>query len=82
MKFKITSGPNVQFYLVTAFFVYMSYANWSIWPIIGWIGFCLALIPLCIWLHQWNQKENEQMLKDFPHDPYIQKKYGGQCSKH
>lgn len=75
-KYKIVGGPNWQFYAVTAFFVWASVENESPWPILGWLAFCVAIIPLCFWVHRLNEREDAQMLKDFPHDPYIQAKYG------
>lgn len=73
---KITSGPNWQFYAVTAFFAYISVEKSSPWPLLGWVGFCIALIPLCIWLHKWNERQNRKMAEEFPLDPFIQAKYG------
>jgi len=53
---KITKGPNWQFYAVTAFIIYWSIASESIWPVLCWIAFWIAMIPLCIWLHKRNQR--------------------------
>jgi hypothetical protein len=75
-KFQITGGPNWQFYAVTAFFVYASFSSGSPWPILGWIAFCVLLVPLCLWIHRWNERENQKMLAEFSDDPYIQAKYG------
>lgn len=42
-----------------------------------WFSVVMAImVPLCFWMHRWNEKANEQMLRDFPDDPYIQSKYG------
>jgi hypothetical protein len=75
-KYQITSGPNLQWYLVTAFFIWWSCDKQTPWPILGWLAFCVVLIPLCLWIHKLNEREDAQMLKDFPDDPYIQAKYG------
>jgi hypothetical protein len=75
-KYEITGGPNWQFYAATAFFIYLSITGETIWPVLCWILFCIAMVPLCIFLHKWDKKEDEKMVRDFPLDPYIQKKYG------
>lgn len=72
---KIVSGPNPSFYVATAFFALLSWSGKSPWPIVGWVVFCATMIPLCIWLHAWNKKQDQKMLADFPHDDYIQRKY-------
>jgi len=71
----ITKGPNLAWYALTIFIVLISWNNSSIYPILGWILFWAALIPICIWLHNYNEKEREKLLKDFPYDPIIQAKY-------
>ena len=76
MNIKITSGPNLQGYLVIALFIYWSYSSNSIWPILGFLGLFAVLVPLCIWVHKLNQRADEEMLREFPNDPYIQAKYG------
>lgn len=75
-KYEITSGPNWQFYVVTAFICYWAWSSWTVWPIVGWIVVWIVMVPLCLWLHGVNERANQKMLRDFPHDPYIQKKYG------
>lgn len=76
----ITGSPNWQFYAVTAFFVYISYANWTPWPIIWWTVACAVMIPVSFALMKWNEGAEKRhaaaMLRDFPHDPAVQKKYG------
>lgn len=73
---KITSGPNWQFYAVTAFIIYWCVNDQTIWPILGWIAFWIVMIPVCIKLHKWNEAGNAKILRDFPNDSYIQAKYG------
>ena len=80
-KYEITGGPNWQFYFVTALIVYWAWSGWTIWPIIGWIVFWIIMVPLCIWLTRYNDRANEQMLRDFPDDSHIQRKYGRKVDK-
>ena len=54
---KIISGPNLQFYLVTAFVCYWSYDIHSFWPIVLWIIFCIVLIPASILFHKWSHDD-------------------------
>lgn len=51
-KYEITGGPNWQWYVVTALFLYLSIAEASPWWILGWLAFNIVLIPLCLWIHQ------------------------------
>lgn len=74
-EYQIVSGPNWQFYVSTGLFIYWSLAIGSLWPILGWITFCLLMVPTSLWLHQYNEKQQEALLREFPDDPYIQKKY-------
>lgn len=74
---RITSGPNLQFYAVTAAVLFICSEKQSFWPLAIWIGFCAAMIPLSLGLHRWNQRQNRKLAEEFPHDPEIQKKYGG-----
>jgi hypothetical protein len=73
---KIVSGPNVNFYLITALFLGISWHNRSPLPFSYWIAFNLIMIPVSIWLYKWNKKQNQKMVEDFPLDPFIQNKYG------
>lgn len=74
---KITGGPNWQFYAVTAVVLWVCAEKQSLWPLAIWVGFCVLMVPLSLALHRWNRRQNERMLRDFPHDPYIQEMYGG-----
>lgn len=66
----------MPWYGMTALFVYLTWANHNPWWIVGWLLFNVALIPLCLWLHRWNHRQNAKMLEEFPYDPEIQRKYG------
>jgi hypothetical protein len=74
-KYECVGGPNWQFYAATAGILYWSYQSWSVLPIIGWALFWIILTPICIKLHEWNEREDAKMARDFPLDPFIQKKY-------
>jgi hypothetical protein len=63
-RYKITGGPNWQFYLVTGFFIYLSIQIWSLWPILGWLGFCVLLIPICFKLARWNEDEEKKRARE------------------
>ncbi len=57
-KYEIVGGPNWQWYAVTAFIVYASVENKSVWPILGWLGFWVLMIPLCLWIHKLTQPKH------------------------
>lgn len=73
---RITSGPNWQFYAVTAAVLFICADKQSLWPLAFWIGLCVLMVPASLGLHRWNRRQNERMAEDFPHDPFIQEKYG------
>jgi len=62
--YKITGGPNWSFFLATGFFAYLSYATWSVWPILGWLGFCIALIPICFSMARWDQAQEDRRKRE------------------
>lgn len=53
----------------------LCYEQKSIIPFLWLVLFMGILTPLCIWIHYHNKLEDEKMLKDFPFDSDIQKKY-------
>lgn len=77
---KITSGPNLNFYIVTGFFLYASVRTNNWWILVGWFIFCALMIPLSLWAHEWNKKREvahrEFMLKNYGNDPWVQEKFG------
>lgn len=73
---KIVEGPNLNGWLVIGFVLLLSVVKLSILPILYFLAFLALLVPVCLWLHIVNERAGAKMLKDFPDDPYIQKKYG------
>lgn len=81
----IVNGPNLNFYVFTALFLWLTVETKSPWPIICWSGGCLVLIPICLLLHRWNEqataRHRERMLRDFPLDLEVQAKFGTPAKK-
>lgn len=75
-KYEIVSGPNLQFYIATIFFAYWSWTTLSLWPIVGWTIFWVAMILLSLWIYSWEEQQRKKLLEDFPYDREIQRKYG------
>ena len=63
-------------YLLIFLTIFWCCQTGSAWPLLYVGGFLAVLFPLCLWVHRLNRKFDEDMLREFPHDPYIQKKYG------
>lgn len=55
-KYEITKGPNAYWWIATAFFMYPALAVNYWWLIGGWLLSNVALIPVCIWLHELKEK--------------------------
>ncbi len=73
---KIVEGPNLNGWLAIAFIIFLCFAKQSFTPLLIAFAVLSLLVPACLWLHQANERAGTKMLKDFPDDPYIQKKYG------
>lgn len=73
---EITGGPNVFFWVTTAGIIALCWENQSLVPLAWWLGALVVFVPISVGLAIWNAKQDEKLLRDFPHDPYIQRKYG------
>ena len=58
-KYKISGGPNLEWYITTLMFGWASIAAENWWLMGGWILFNIVLIPICLWLHKWNDKKQK-----------------------
>ena len=72
---RIVQGPNLNGWLVIGFVILLSIAKLSFLPILYFLAVVAILIPVCLLLHHLDRRAGMRMLKDFPHDPYIQNKY-------
>ena len=62
--YKITGGPNWQFYAATLLFAAWSIHAWSIWPILGWLLFWVLMIPICFRLARWDEEQEKKRAKE------------------
>jgi hypothetical protein len=72
---KIVEGPNLNGWLVIGFVLMLSIVKLSFLPILYFLAVVALLTPACFLLHRLDRRAGLRMLEEFPHDPYIQKKY-------
>lgn len=56
-KYEITKGPNLQWWLVTAFIIWATISTGNWWFAIWWAVVNITLVPMCIWIHKRNMKQ-------------------------
>ena len=76
MKIRITQGPNAAGWMVIAATGAYSWSTGSIYPVLILVGLAGYCVLLSLMLMKWNAEEERKLAEDFPHDPYIQRKYG------
>jgi len=57
-KYKITKGPNIQWYLITAFIIWVAISTGNWWFVGWWIVINIVLIPTCLYIHKRKEKSN------------------------
>lgn len=68
--------PTAQGWLAIAIIALLCFTQQSLMPLVLALIILVILVPLCIWLKFANERADAQMVRDFPNDPFIQKKYG------
>lgn len=58
-KYEITEGPNFCWWYVTFVFMYATITTGNWWFICGWFILNAVSIPICLWLHRWNEKKQK-----------------------
>lgn len=56
-KYEITGGPNFCWWVVTFVLMYATIITGNWWWICGWFIFNAVLIPICLWIHERNEKK-------------------------